>query len=369
MHHLIAAILQNTVMITSFVLVMMLLIEYINVGSKGKWIHSFQGSKYKQVLLAALLGVTPGCLGGFAVVSLFTHNIFNFGALIACMIATFGDEAFVMLAIIPETAFLLSAVILVIAVVTGLLTNLLIGKFPAPFDRGHFALHASDRHGHANIRGNWRENLKHVSFERALLIAGIAALIVAILTGWFEHAHEAPSLHDAHDAAHPDCRHGVFPESLLKERWLNILFVAVCLVALFIIGTVRDHFLKEHLWAHIVKKHLPRIFLWTLGVITILQIGQQFADIDGWVRQNRMSVLALAVLIGLIPESGPHIVFISLFADGLIPFSVLLTNSIVQEGHAGLPLFAESKKGFLWMKAISVLVGLLVGATGYLAGF
>jgi len=77
----------------------------------------------------------------------------------------------------------------------------------------------------------------------------------------------------------------------------------------------------------------------------------------------------LAILIGIIPESGPHIVFISLFINGTIPFSILLANSIVQEGHAGLPLLAESKRGFLWMKAISVTVGLIVGLLGYFAGF
>jgi hypothetical protein len=100
-----------------------------------------------------------------------------------------------------------------------------------------------------------------------------------------------------------------------------------------------------------------------------LQAGEYFFDLDGWVRENRIYALAMAILIGLIPESGPHIVFITLFANGSIPFSVLLANSIVQEGHAGLPLLAESKRGFLWMKAISVTVGLIVGLTGYFMKF
>jgi hypothetical protein len=47
----------------------------------------------------------------------------------------------------------------------------------------------------------------------------------------------------------------------------------------------------------------------------------------------------------------------------------LLANSIVQEGHAGLPLLAESKKGFFCMKLISVVVGLLAGLAGYFIGF
>jgi hypothetical protein len=382
---MISSIIQNTLMITSFVLVMMLLIEYINVISRGNWSRNLQGSRFKQVLITAFLGLVPGCLGGFAVVSLFTHGIVNFGALVACMIATFGDEAFVMFAAVPETAILLSLVIFLIAIATGLIVNVFVKKFPAPFSPEHFAIHHSDdEHAHADVKGNWCHNLRHLSFQRAILITGIILVIVAILLGWFEHSHSPGDmhehehaagismhderLHDAHAHHAHERYYGDISGIMLEERWLNILFVAVSLVALFIITVVQEHFLQEHLWGHIMK-HLPRIFLWTLGVLTVLQVGEHFFDIDRWVRGNHLYILLLAILIGLIPESGPHIVFITLFAGGTIPFSILLTNSIVQEGHAGLPLLAESKRGFLWMKAISVAVGLSVGLLGYFVGF
>ena len=377
---MISSIIQNTLMITSFVLVMMLLIEYINVVSKGNWSRGLQGSRFKQVLICAFLGLVPGCLGGFAVVSLFTHNIVNFGALVACMIASFGDEAFVMFAVAPETAILLSVVIGCIAVATGFIVNIFIRKFPAPFSPEHFAIHHTDHeHAHANVKGNWLYNLKHISFQRAILMTGIILVVTAILLGWFEHSHgvhdlpanEHAAVHtlDVHAHSEPDHHIGDLSGIILQERWLNILFVAAALLALFIISVVQEHFLQEHLWEHIIKKHLPRIFLWTLGVLAVLQVGEYFFDIESWVRGNHLYIMLLAILIGLIPESGPHIVFITLFAGGAIPFSILLTNSIVQEGHAGLPLLAESKRGFLWMKAISVAVGLMAGLLGYFAGF
>jgi hypothetical protein len=62
-------------------------------------------------------------------------------------------------------------------------------------------------------------------------------------------------------------------------------------------------------------------------------------------------------------------VFITLFASGHIPFSILLTNSIVQDGHTALPLLAESKRGFLWAKLINVAVGLAIGFAVYVCGF
>ena len=374
---MISSIIQNTLMITSFVLVMMLLIEYIHVVSKGKLSRWLQGGMLRQILIGAFLGLVPGCLGGFAVVSLFTHGIVSFGTLIACLIASFGDEAFVMFAIVPETAILLSVVILVIAIATGLTVNIFVKKFPTPFSSDHFAIHhPDDQFVHADVKGNWRNNLRNISFQRTILIVGITLVIVAILAGWFEHSHGVEDMHE-HDSAvclheghvHHDQHYGDISGIILQERWLNILFVVVCFVALFIITVVQEHFLQEHLWEHIIKKHLHRIFLWTLGVLAILQTGDYFFDIDSWVRGNHLYIMLLAILIGLIPQSGPHIVFITLFAGGAIPFSILLTNSIVQEGHAGLPLLAESKRGFLCMKAISVAVGLLVGLLGYFAGF
>ena len=66
--------------------------------------------------------------------------------------------------------------------------------------------------------------------------------------------------------------------------------------------------------------------------------------------------MLLAILIGLIPESGPHLIFVTLFAG---PFPVLFVNSLVQEGHAGLPLLADSRRAFIKAKGIKVVMALV----------
>ena len=68
---LILGVLKHAIMITSFVLMMKILIEYINVQTRGEWQKSLKKSKFKQYTLAAFLGVMPGCLGAFTVVSLY----------------------------------------------------------------------------------------------------------------------------------------------------------------------------------------------------------------------------------------------------------------------------------------------------------
>lgn len=94
--------LSETIMITFFVLFMMVLIEYINIQSKNIWSEKLSKSPFMQIMVAALLGITPGCLGAFTVVSLYTHRMMGLAALVTVMIATSGDEAFVMFALFPR---------------------------------------------------------------------------------------------------------------------------------------------------------------------------------------------------------------------------------------------------------------------------
>jgi hypothetical protein len=68
-----------------------------------------QGGRWRQYMLASFLGATPGCLGAFMNVSLYVHGMISFGAIVGGMIATSGDEAFVMLTQFPLTALLLLA--------------------------------------------------------------------------------------------------------------------------------------------------------------------------------------------------------------------------------------------------------------------
>ena len=149
-------------------------------------------------------------------------------------------------------------------------------------------------------------------------------------------------------------------------NWEKISLTIGTFFALFVIVTVPDHFLEEHLWKHVIKKHFLRIFLWTFGALLIIFGLEKVLDISQWIEANYYSVLFIAVLVGIIPESGPHLIFVTLYANGSIPFSILLASSIVQDGHGMLPLLAFSKKAFFWVKLINVVVGLIIGLVGLL---
>jgi hypothetical protein len=86
-----------------------------------------------------------------------------------------------------------------------------------------------------------------------------------------------------------------------------------------------------------------------------------YFDIASWVSDNTILMILLAAAVGIIPESGPHLVFVSLYAAGVVPLPVLMASCISQDGHASLPLLAQSRGAFIKAKLINVSVGIGIG--------
>ena len=395
MLHILIDILRNSILITGLVVVMMMMIESLNIESKGMFFKGLRKTRTGQVVIGALLGSVPGCMGGFATVSLYTHRMFSFGALVAMMIASSGDEAFVMLAMIPDKALVLFAILFVIAVLVGIMTDKV-------YDRIHARKCSLEMHEDCGIDEHCQEGYavhedhteaahsdisekktRHYGWKRISMFIGLAVFIAALATGKLGHDHESHAhghAHTEHVAEHHDhscCDHShscndhghegkTFHINLLSEDWMNVLFAGLSIIVLFVLLLGSDHFVEEHLWNHIVRRHLPAIFAWTFGVLLVLGIMLQYIDIDRWVSSNTVLMILLATLIGIIPESGPHMIFVTLYAAGVVPFPVLLASSISQDGHASIPLLAENRKSFAWAKLINCIVALTAGLVAML---
>ncbi len=356
--HLFLDVLRNSVLITGLVIIMMLMIEYVNIHSHGKWFSRLRQNRFGQVVLGAGLGIIPGCMGGFAAVSMYSHKLLSFGALIAMMIASSGDEAFVMFAMIPKEAMLLMAILFVVAILAGWL----IDRFAKPGKSKHndgcdegYQLHHEDEGAHEKAEKPSLRNLRHASAERIALLLGVILFIVALAFGMLEHEHE----HE--EAVHTQL-------NIFDEYWMNLIFAVVSLFVVWFIATAPEHVVKEHLWEHIIRKHFLSIFLWTFGALFVIQVGLHYFDIETLISNNIPWMILLAVLVGIIPESGPHLLFVTLFATGTVPFSVLLASSISQDGHASLPLLAESKRSFVKAKIVNALVAAVCGYLCYFVG-
>ena len=355
-------IISQTIMITTFVMVMMMVIEFLNVKSRGDWANRLKKSPFLQIILAAVMGLIPGCLGAYTIVSLYAHEIIRFSALVTAMIATSGDEAFVMFSVIPEYALILNAIIFVIAVSVGVFLMYFGKRFEFFCVKpDHLVIHEHEAESEVVKSISIIENLKHITFIRALLIGGLLLFLFGLLTGIFHHEHfDIATLTGAQFPNHQGEHH---------INWVKITYIVVISLAMYIFLKSSDHFLEDHLWGHVIKKHFFKIFLWTFFAMLLVAFMSQFYEVNTWISDNIWMVLLLAVIIGIIPESGPHLVFVILFFQGLMPFSILLASSIVQDGHGALPLLAESRKSFFIMKAINVAVGFIAGAIGLLIGF
>jgi Putative, 10TM heavy-metal exporter len=266
--------------VSLFVLVMMVAVDIINVKTRGRLNELLKGSgKWKQYIIAALLGAAPGCLGSFAGVSLYMHGMISFGALTGLMFATAGDEQFIMLAMFPYTALVMFVVLFFLGIIVGYTTDYLIKRF-------------------------------------------------------------------------------------------KIKTCADCEVKQYHPGVEGyKHYFKDHIWMHIIKGHLLRVFFWTFGALLIVEYGISFINLEKITSDYSFMILILSAVIGIIPESGPHLIFVTLFAKELIPFSVLFTSSIVQDGHGLLPMLSYSVKDSALIKIFNLIFGLTVGLILFSMGF
>jgi len=279
MDEILPEVIQQTIQVTLLVFFMMTVVDIVNVQTRGRLSALLKhGKSWRQYVVASFIGATPGCMGAFTNVSLYVHGIISFGALAGAVAAASGDEAFVMLAMFPKTAILLFALLSVLGMLTGWLTDILVKKW--------------------NI------------------------------------------------ATCQDCDVQQFHPA--QEGFV--------------------HYVKDHIWSHIVKRHLWRTALWTFGALLVVEVGVHYWHLENLTSQYTLLLLVAGALFGLIPESGPHLIFVTMFADGLIPFSVLFTSSFVQDGHGMLPMLAYSVGDSMTIKAFNIVFGLTIGLLLYAAG-
>ncbi|MCK4414563.1 MAG: arsenic efflux protein [Candidatus Eisenbacteria sp.] len=332
-------VISRTLSISGFVFVMLLVIEYVNVLTRGAWQQRLARNRWGQYGVAALLGATPGCLGAFMVVGMYSHRMLSVGAVVTAMIATSGDEAFVMFAMVPGKAALLSLVLLVIGIVAGVLTDVFADR--RNDECPGLVLHDEGQCGCFH-HGQILRQLREMSPIRGALLVGLMVLVVAVISGLIGPA---------------------------EWNWVRVTILTATLVSLLIVSSVPEHFLKDHLWHHVARQHLPRILAWTFGALVLMHVLTEYLHLEGLIRENAWIVLLIACLVGMIPESGPHLVFLTLYVEGTVPLSILLASSIVQDGHGMLPMLAHSRRTFLEVKLVNLAVGLVVGAIGLFLEF
>ncbi len=345
--------LRETVHIVFFILTVMMLMEFWELHRMRRGHHRdlLAGGKLHycgQLVLSALMGFLPGCVGGFMVVSLYAHRAVRFGAVIAVSFTALGDDAFRMMAVEPLDTLWTELLLFPMGITVGALADWLLGKRKEAEGQGcRVKLHEADRH-HEPVENGERKKV-HKRGARDWSVSKV--FLCMLLTGYSVWLMvETFGLDKASQG--------------LSFDFESLLFSLFALTALIFVFSADRHFLREHLWCHLFKKHFPSIFLWTLGTLYFLAFFQQAVDLQAWIENDpgkQFLLLLAAIAIGWIPQSGPHFLFIQLYFTGVLPWGVFFANAIVQDGHTSLLLLAESRRGFILLKAGKSLVAIAVG--------
>ncbi|MCX7703760.1 MAG: arsenic efflux protein [Planctomycetota bacterium] len=320
----------------------MILSDYLNHLTAGRVLKILKGNLFAGYFVGIVLGILPGCAGSFVAVSLYTQGIISFGALTANMVATSGDESFVILAQSPDVFLKLNGILVVVAFVAGLVVDAvfkerarLCCKLP------HASFQIPSDHSPDCFPFCSPSRIK--VFHLGRIVIFVVSLFVVL----------------------------IFTLYLGVEETEHYILLGVAVFLLFVSLSSSDTYFVEHILKHIVAKHLWKVMLWTLGILYALQfllpIGEE--GVRGLIKGLPGVAMLFAALVGIAPLSGPHLAVFFLFREGVLPFSVFLCNSIVQDGHAMLPMFAHSLKDSLLVKAFNIAFGLVVGYLFLLFGY
>ncbi len=347
----------------SFVILSLLVTRLLRTGFDGLRLESLLGRRGVGPVVGAVLGAIPGCGGAIAVVSLYGHGTAGFGALLAALIATAGDSAFVLLSVAPRAAVATYG----IAFVTGVVVGIVGDEHDPPVGRVERVGRAADGpHGDAG-----RDDAVSTPIGPRRGVpwgSATAALRAAVFVGWWLAAAIGLAV-GLHRAAGGDV-----PRFVAAGPPVGVVAASAVGVALSVaVALSPDRLFRPsesvgpRAAADTVVESAPTV-AWVVVALaghrtlaTVLDLGSVSATALG----GPLGAVA-GGLVGVIPGCGVHIGIVTAFAEGTVPTSVLVANAISQDGDALFALFAIDRTAAVvatvYTAVPAVAVGLVVSA-------
>ena len=104
--------------VTSFVAATIYVFYYFEIKKYNLQSFITKNKKF-EILIASFLGVIPGCGGAIMIMTLYVRGVVSFSSVIATLVSTMGDAAFLLIASNPKAAL----IILPVTFVTGILSG------------------------------------------------------------------------------------------------------------------------------------------------------------------------------------------------------------------------------------------------------
>lgn len=356
----------------SLVSMSILIFGFINYKTSGSFVEIISKNKKLQPLFGALLGALPGCGGSIVLMPLFISNKVTFGTIIASLIASMGDSAFLMM----TTDFKAYILVTVISFLVGILTGYIVDHFKT---EERLELHKCKSDLNKDKSNNYSRTstsnscdiqksskFYHLAHE---IVHGIGYKIYLLLliTGCVFMI-----------LAHSGLEFGFIEAMHSFEEIIAIVGIVASFIYMIMTKKVieNENFeenehklmsLKETL-IHSVSE-ISFVIVWiflayVLYDLIILMAGGEEALVKLILGAGVISVFAGAAL-GIVPGCGVQIVVMSFYLKGSLPFAALVANSISQDGDALFPLLAMDKKSALWATIITTIPSIIVGLLIY----
>ncbi|GIS91810.1 MAG: hypothetical protein CM1200mP21_01050 [Candidatus Poseidoniales archaeon] len=371
--------------VTVFVAAMVLLFSWLQYVTAGRFVAWIRENKRFQPAIGALMGLTPGCGGAIIVMPMYARGYVTYGTVIATLIATLGDAAFVLIgAVFQNSAFLtpviaVHATSFIVAVVWGYGVDSLevtpsspVGRFGPKFGSseplGEDAAREMEGKGSV-IEDMPREvpdglgyRIIHQGYRVWWAITAVGFCLAILLLIWYSQDPEyAPEL-----VWDPTTRDGLV-------TWVG--FIGTSLSIILYVSS--KNFLGDDTEATIGDKlnsldetlvhaasETAFVTFWVLIAYLAFEFGMiasGISEADLAEQGAGIGAVFVAAAVGLIPGCGPQIIAISAYVEGVISFPALVANAISQDGDALFPLLVRHKVASIWATIHTTLPAIIVG--------
>jgi len=371
--------------VTVFVAAMVLLFSWLQYVTAGRFVAWIRENKRFQPAIGALMGLTPGCGGAIIVMPMYARGYVTYGTVIATLIATLGDAAFVLIgAVFQNSAFLtpviaVHATSFIVAVVWGYGVDSLevtpsspVGRFGPKFGSseplGEDAAREMEGKGSV-IEDMPREvpdglgyRIIHQGYRVWWAITAVGFCLAILLLIWYSQDPEyAPEL-----VWDPTTRDGLV-------TWVG--FIGTSLSIILYVSS--KNFLGDDTEATIGDKlnsldetlvhaasETAFVTFWVLIAYLAFEFGMiafGISEADLAEQGDGIGAVFVAAAVGLIPGCGPQIIAISAYVEGVISFPALVANAISQDGDALFPLLVRHKVASIWATIHTTLPAIIVG--------
>lgn len=371
--------------VTVFVAAMILLFSWLQFITAGRFVVWIRENRSLQPVIGAMMGLTPGCGGAIIVMPMYARGYVTYGTVIATLVATLGDAAFVLIGAVFQDSSYLTPVIVVHATsfVVGVLwgygvdsievtPTTPLGRFGPKFGTDEplgeevaKAMEGKDsliENLPREIPEGWGYCVLHQGYRIWWLVTAVGLCLAILLLGWYAQDPEySPEL-----VWDPTTRDGIV-------TWVG--FIGTSLSIILYVSS--KNFFADDTEATIGDKlnsldetlvhaasETAFVTFWVLIAYLVFEFGMLLSGIkesDMSEHGSGAGAVLVAATIGLIPGCGPQIIAITAYVEGIISFPALVANAISQDGDALFPLLVRHKVASIWATIHTTLPAIIVG--------